>query len=537
MAKPSRRRGHTKVVPAASASIRPGGLSIIFVAALILRLLYVLSIRDAPFFQHLQTEPQRYDEWAALILGGARAPAPPFEQAPGYAYFVAAVYAVCGRSLTAVTVVQALLDAATCALVGVAARRWFGARAGMLAGVLAALYGPSIYFTGELLPSTLFNCVCLLAIVVSLAASKEAARAWTVAGCLWSLALLVRSEIVLAWPFVCADAWRRGGRRATMRIALPMALVLVVGVAVNAMSSRKFVLFTTSGGVNLWLGNNPHADGVNPFVYGPLEEVADAARAGAADAVDLDRIFTRHALAFWRDDPAAAVQLLWKKFVWIWTDRELPNSSDIDWQTAQSWLFRVPLFPLRFGVVLPLALAGALLLGRRWLGLPLLASLIVVGVGTSLLFFTNARFRLIMVPPLVMLAAFALDRFAACLPTWRDHQAELGRAASGVVIGLVIAWGNFYGVRDYQIPQISVNTGALEREAGALDAAVHHLRAGLALYPRDAIGWVHLALALEQQGQVEAARQAYHDALALMPDDPTLKEMAGRFVARRGGQL
>ena len=82
----------------------------IFVVALAVRLVYVLSIRDAVFFTHLQTEPLRYDRWAAAILAG-HAPAPPFDEPPGYAYFLAAVHRVLGRTPTAVALAQMVLDA------------------------------------------------------------------------------------------------------------------------------------------------------------------------------------------------------------------------------------------------------------------------------------------------------------------------------------------------------------------------------------------------------------------------------------------
>ena len=59
---------------------------------------------------------------------------------------------------------------------------------------------------------------------------------------------------------------------------------------------------------------------------------------------------------------------------WTWTDRELPNTGDIEWETSQSALFRWRVLPLRLGIVLPLAVAGALLLGREWRGLVLLAA-------------------------------------------------------------------------------------------------------------------------------------------------------------------
>src|SRR2546427_342326 len=114
-------------------------------AALALRLLYLWSIRRAPFIHDLQTEPLRYHQWARLILDGPVSPSPPFEQSPGYPYLVAAVYAVFGRSVTAVATVQALLDAVSCGCIAVLGRRWFNWRVGLLAGALAAGYGPLIY--------------------------------------------------------------------------------------------------------------------------------------------------------------------------------------------------------------------------------------------------------------------------------------------------------------------------------------------------------------------------------------------------------
>jgi len=530
-ARPKRRQPAGRSITAASANASAQvfrGAALVFVVALVLRLLYVLSIHNAYFFHQLQTEPLHYHEWASRIVDGPAAPLPPFEQSPGYPYFLAAVYALFGRSATAVACVQAILDAATCALLTVIGQRWFGARAGLIAGAFAAVYGPFIYFSAQLLPSTLFVFLS----VAALAAGTFSAS--TLAGGLWSAALLVRSEIVLAMPFVLAEAWTRGGRGAIWKTATPVAVCIAIMLAFNAAGSGTFVLFTTSDGVNLWLGNNPHADGVNPFIYGPLDPVADEVRAHAATGVEADRIFRRHALAFVHDEPGHALQLLWKKLLWTVSDRELPNTDDIEWVTAHSWLFWRPLFPLSFGMVLPLA--GMVLMGRQWRMHPSLAGLIVAGLMTGVVFFTNARFRLIVVPPVLLLAALAIDRLPAMLTTWKQTLRALLGAATAFVAGLVLAWGNFYGVRTYRIPQISVNTGAMEREAGHFDAAVHHLRDGLAADPHDVIGWIHLALALEQQGHFDAAGQAYRDALAQLPGDPEVTRMAERFFQRYPGK-
>jgi hypothetical protein len=111
------------------------------------RVLYVLSIRDAAFFEHLQTEPAHYDAWAHAIVAGAAPIHLPFDEAPGYPYFVALVYALpLGGGVLAVCLVQAALGAGACAAIAEVARRLGGPRAGWIAGALAAIYGPFIYF-------------------------------------------------------------------------------------------------------------------------------------------------------------------------------------------------------------------------------------------------------------------------------------------------------------------------------------------------------------------------------------------------------
>jgi hypothetical protein len=495
--------------------------------ALGLRLLYMLSVRASPFFHNLQTNPQRYHDWASLILDG-HAPPPPFEQVPGYAYFVAAIYRMFGPHIEAVAVSQAILDSGTCVLLALAARRYFGERAGWIAGVLAAFYGPFIYFSAELLPASLFVFLTSAAIVASLS------DGWSAAGILWSLAVLVRGEALFALPLVGLDAARRGGRAALLRTALPVAVVVLACIAINSAASGRLAPMATSGGLNLWLGNNPHADGVSPFVSGPLERAAEHVRElSGNDALAADRLFRGQALRFWRDYPLPAFGLLCKKLRWTWTARELPNTSDIDWQTSYSWLFALPLLPLRFGVVLPLAMTALPLLPRRRRELLLLGAWLAPGLAACVVFFTNARFRLVMVPALLLLAAHSLDQLPGWRRTWRNHQARLVAATIGGLLGIWIAWSDAYGVRLYRIPQIDVNTGALEREADHFPAAIEYLRRGLAVTPLDPIAWVHLALALEQNGDRSGALQAYLDGLALQPDDATLIQMAQRFFERQ----
>ncbi len=547
--------GHTSIFYAASmkdagrvgtragpdASLGAGGAAAIVAVALVVRVLYVLSIRHAYFFDHLQDEPLRYHEWATLILDAPTPPAPPFDQAPGYAYLVAAVYGLFGRGVAQVAFVQAVLGAVVCGLLAVIGDRLFGRRVGLIAGVIAAAYGPMIYFVGAVEPTIAFLFAALLATSAALVVRSQRGidrpprdGAWLLAAGLWSVALLVRAEAVLAFPFVVADAWMRGGRRALLRTMLPLVAVLVTIAAVNAARGGQLVLLTTSGGLNLWLGNNPAADGVNCFVFGPVEAVFDEVTAHHPDPAAADAEFRRRAWEFVRTEPMRAAALLWKKLLWTFNARELPNTGDIEWQTGHSWLFRPPMLLPGFGFVLPLALAGGVVVGREWRKAFPLAGLLAIGIGPPLVLFTNARFRMPMVPASIVLAAIALDRLPGMARASGGNRSRMLGAAAAAALGIVLAWNGYDGVRDYRIPQLTVNTGILERGAGDLDAAVRDLRAGLAATPDDGLAWTHLALALEQRGEQPAALDAYLDGMTAAPRDVSLAETAAGFLRRHG---
>jgi Flp pilus assembly protein TadD len=148
------------------------------------------------------------------------------------------------------------------------------------------------------------------------------------------------------------------------------------------------------------------------------------------------------------------------------------------------------------------------------------------------LFFTNARFRLPLALALLVLAGLGI---AAIVEHIRRGTVDLRRAASAslaATLAVVLAYGDWHDIRDYRIPQLDVNAGAMEREARNFDSAILFLRSGIGREPRDPIGWVHLALALEQAGHVDAAREAYESGLGYVPGDPQITEMQARFRER-----
>jgi len=84
------------------------------------RLLHIWQIRAAPFFSALMGDSHGYDEWAQRIAAGDWLGHEVFYQAPLYPYLLGVTYAIAGRSLLVVRIVQALIGSASCVLLALA---------------------------------------------------------------------------------------------------------------------------------------------------------------------------------------------------------------------------------------------------------------------------------------------------------------------------------------------------------------------------------------------------------------------------------
>src|SRR5439155_21192023 len=149
---------------------------VIFVIAFTLRIFHIWQMRSLPFFAVLMGDARGYDEWAQRIAGGDWIGHDVFYQAPLYPYFLASIYKVAGRSMILVRIVQAVIDSCSCVLAAGAARRLFSARAGVLAGLMLAIYASAIFFDGLLQKAVLdvfFVCLPLWLITDITAITSE----------------------------------------------------------------------------------------------------------------------------------------------------------------------------------------------------------------------------------------------------------------------------------------------------------------------------------------------------------------------------
>lgn len=465
-------------------------LRLLFLGALLIRLAFVWQIRDLPTQRWLVMDAQRYDELARHIVDGNWLPREVFYQAPLYPYVLAVVYAVTHGSLLAVRLLQAVLGAATVVLLALLARRLFGREAGQAAGVLAALYGPAIFYVPLLLKSTLTLLALTGAVLLVVPNDRPSGSRLFGAGVLFGVSALLQENLLLLVP--CAALWllvpetrdEHGPARtntdrgdallspgpsvsvrarpwARLTAAAALALGACLGLApatlLNVLAGGEVVLTSSQGGMNFFIGNARGASGTYAGLSGgsqnPESQREDARRMAAVFATrergrpvapdeltpsEVSSLFWRESFRQIRADPAAWGRLLLRKVRLFWNAHEIPDAEgyDVYRRAARPPTF----FWLGFGIVAPLGLTGLWLAGRdprTRRGADLLALLLLGLCVSVVLFFVFGRYRLPVVVLLIPAAGHALAVLAGAVRR-REPPRRLAPALAVAVIALVV---------------------------------------------------------------------------------------------------
>ena len=236
-------------------------LSLLALVALAVRVIYLLQADDSPLFYHPIVDARTYVRTALHLAGGQwLGPPQPFWQPPLYPYFLAGSFALFGESYHLPRLAQALSGTAVCLLVLHLGRRAFSPAAGWIAAGTAALYGPFLYFEGELLPAALAVFLNALALAALLwAGGGRSTWRWLAAGLLLGLAALNVPSVLLFVPL--ALAWARLRARASLPALGALVLGVILAVSPVTLRNRivggEWVPISYNAGINFYIGNNP----------------------------------------------------------------------------------------------------------------------------------------------------------------------------------------------------------------------------------------------------------------------------------------
>ncbi len=519
------------------------------------RLIYLHQLRTSPLFEILMMDPLYHDQMARLIVGGEFIGKEVFFRAPLYPYFLAFFYKIFGHNLYLVKLVQHILGSLSCVLIYHISKRILPLRTAFAAGLVAALYPIFIYFEGELLIVSVivFLDLCLIWTLLS-ASNNPSTLKWLLAGFLLGLSAIARPNILILIPFVVF--WTLFLFRRKMepgRIAISIA-VFCVGIAICVMPvlirnyavGRDVVPIASQAGINFYIGNNPHSDGMAAIAPGLKKSwwggYHDAIRIAEQDhgrplkPSEVSRFWLSKGLQFMKNQPWDSLLLMLKKLHLFWTAYEIPNNQDIYFFGGYSSLFRVLVwkwkFGFPFGILAPLSLAGIFISLRNWRRFLLLYGFIFLYMLSVTVYFVCARYRVPVIPFLIIFASLAVYQWTAWLREGRYRKFALSAGLASVLFALVNV--NLYGAGKIDPSLVHFSLGrAYEKKKMYTEATEEYNRA-LSLNPNYAEAHVNLGVIFKERGQIDLAIKEYREAIRLDPSLPESYNNLGNIYASTG---
>lgn len=503
---------------------------ILFAVAVAIRLIHVLAVRDSVWFRYPIIDAASYHDAALSIAAGHGHPDRIFWQPPGYAYFLGAIYAVTGGSDLFARIIQCGLGGVTALLTARIGGIVFGRGVGLAAGYAAALYGTLIYFDATLLTPALGVPLLLAAIWLGLRAERERAapRLWASAGALMGLAAIVTANALVLVPVL---AWRA---RTRWWIVVVSALLALLPVTLrNAARGGESVLISSNMGINLYIGNNPHYDetvGVRPDLQW-RRLTAEPRRVGIRDAAGGSAFFVRRVIQYAASEPAGFLLLQLKKLRLLLGGNEIYRNQAIYPERDLSpllaaLLWKVPGLAFPFGLLLPLAAVGLAVGSRR---APLLSVSVAVYALSLVAFFIAGRYRLPLVPLLLVFAAEGVRWL------WKEAgNRQRLIALGGMAAAYAIANVGQGKMETRMNPDAEFSVGVRIALAGhPVESRDHFLRA-LDAKPDYAEAWSNLGVLEARDGKPEEAERSFLRAVALAPEETTALANLAIFYEKEG---
>ena len=519
-------------------------VSLVFLAALVLRLVHVNDLQSAPFFHYPIGDSGLYHERALDIAAGDLVGEEAyFHSSPFYPYFLSAIYLVAGPDLLIVRVVQALVGGLNCVVILFLTRALVGDRRGppLIAGLTAAAYGTFVFFDGDILMIPLvllFSSTSILLLV-----SGSGLRRASIAGVLLGLAGLGKPNVLLFAPVAVLwilTEFRRSVNWSHWRPALLFTagvILVVLPITIrNYVVSQDFVLVSSNAGVNFYIGNNSQAQGVfrlprdsgldNHRLYLSSREVAEAATgAGPLKPSEVSAYWTQRALDDIQDGTEAWLALMWQKFRLAWNAYEVPNHHD-KYFIALNFSPLLNKLLIGFWIVAPLAVVGMLVPGRREASS---ANRLYLAFGLTYLlsllpFFVTARYRLPIVPFLIVFASVGV---CGLWDLMRRHHYRrlLVVSAAGMLSALFVnsplmSFPFFSSHRWMAHSYARLATIDRENEETHLHRAILEIKKALELRPKAAVMHYNLGSVYARIGHYSGSAEQLEKALALQPGLP-----------------
>ena len=526
---------------------------VVFIAALVTRLIYFLQVQDCPLFQVPTIDAGIYYDLAKTFAKGQwlQPLSEPYWQPPFYPFLLALWIKAAGPSVFAAKLAQMALGAVNCALVAIIGARIFDRRVGLIAGLIMAFYAPIIYFDGELLTPTIqtfFNSCALL--ILLRAMDKKSMLLFCIAGLVIGLSTIIRPDG--AFFLLAAVIWIIISLRKSMRMqqiwAICLAMILCAALPVipltvrNMVIGKDFVPISTNGGLNFYIGNNPNEEQTRAIRPGPdwdaLQALPKKENPNAKPSAQ-STFFYGKSIRYALENPVAYSKLLFKKTIMFVTAIEGRRNHDLYFYRDYSTLYSALLFkcgPLAFpfGLVFPLAIFG-LLRRKREHNIALLCFFFTAQFLAVIAFFVCARYRITAMPVIIIFAAYGAVEIWSTIRKRQIKNAVFAMLLT--VLAFVISNLNICGVDNNQ-KSIDADThlymASILQAQGNLDSAYVNYIKAIEENPDYEVSRFDFSGLLMELGEYEDAKAQLQECLRIDPGSPAANARLGEIFEFEG---
>jgi tetratricopeptide (TPR) repeat protein len=350
--------------------------------------------------------------------------------------------------------------------------------------------------------------------------------------------------------------------------SLKSALIILAGIILiiapvtirNLIVADDLVLIASSGGINFYIGNNPNSDGYSASMPPPfrtsweisdIKHLAEKETGRKMKASEISRFWYRKGLNWITNNVTDFVSLTLSKLKLGFNNMEISNNRNLDYFFSNIKILKF--LPFNFAFLISLSIMAIILLAvqrnfslETWFILIFAASFMVV----ISLFFINARFRLPIIPYLILFSSYSVGTI---ISSFRQYSLakKVGPAFIVAVAVFVLSnvqprelkgddissaifnQANYYSnhgepekavelyhqlIEQYPGYQDAcLNLGALFLKEGNLEMAERFFKQELAFYPMQAKAYINLASIGYLRGDYATALKHADIALELRP--------------------
>ena len=315
----------------------------ILVLGLIVRGLYLCENMSKPDFTAPAVDAGFHNYWARGLAFGDWTPpnndpdplirSTPYLRPPGYPYFLAAIYKLTGTGYLAPRIVQITLGLLNCCLVFLICKRWFNLPVAIIGTIMMATSWHLIYFEQEFHAVSLFIFFLLGAIyTLNMWMEKGTAAPFWFREYCWDIRFDTPDRPALyTYRRIVAPVYSR--LKGYSRKFIPACLCMLIGCLITILPATirnyavggDFVLISSNGGINLFIGNNEKANGLcsqeltglgqfkTCYDYPAIVAEVEKTEGRKLKASEVSGFFSRKALDYMMHNPGTVAALTAKR--------------------------------------------------------------------------------------------------------------------------------------------------------------------------------------------------------------------------------